>query len=627
MTVIRTSSSRLGSRTAPKMMLASSCAASCTMRAPSSTSWIDRSWPPVKLMRMPRAPSIDVSSSSGLATAFCAASSARLAPRPTPVPIIAMPMPDMIVRTSAKSRLTRPGTRMRSEIPCTACCRTLSATRKASSSGVPRSTTDRRRWLGIVISVSTTVRSASRPASAWSMRLRPSNVNGLVTTAMVRMPRSRASEATIGAEPVPVPPPSPAVMKTMSPPSSSRVIVSGSSSAALRPTSGLEPAPSPCVSLAPSWTLTGAGELRSACMSVLATMKSTPVNCAAIMRLTALPPPPPRPITLIFAAACGASSSSKSGRRARSRSIRSSSCGRAAARRVRTPPSLLVVAKSGGCSPPRDRPPLEDFTEPSHESPAPAAETRAARVRPRGRRLLPARAVQREPHPGGVRRALHHLREAAEGKRHAPAHGLIEDRFRELGHALHDRAATRDDDAELPFVGIEDGLCGGDGLQHDVVHGEARTVHGADHVLHRRDGGRHHVHLDLEPHARHADRLAHAVGVVDRERLREHVQDLPVLRDVDRARGVHRAVDVGLAHLAILARHRDDAAAVHRADMAARDAGVDPRHLDARHALALADRLANRLDGRIDVDDDAAAQPARRRGAHADDVQSVVRPR
>jgi len=45
-----------GSMTAPKMMFASSCAASWTMRAASSTSWIERSEPPVKLMRMPRAP-------------------------------------------------------------------------------------------------------------------------------------------------------------------------------------------------------------------------------------------------------------------------------------------------------------------------------------------------------------------------------------------------------------------------------------------------------------------------------------------------------------------------------------------------------------------------------------------
>src|SRR2546423_982998 len=70
--------------TAPKMMCASSWAASWTMRAASSTSWIDRSAPPVKLIRMPRAPSIDVSSSSGLATAFCAASSARFSPLPVP---------------------------------------------------------------------------------------------------------------------------------------------------------------------------------------------------------------------------------------------------------------------------------------------------------------------------------------------------------------------------------------------------------------------------------------------------------------------------------------------------------------------------------------------------------------
>ena len=51
------------------------------------------------------------------------------------------------------------------------------------------------------------------------MRRRPSNGNGLVTTATVRMPISLASCATTGAAPVPVPPPMPAVMNTMSAPS------------------------------------------------------------------------------------------------------------------------------------------------------------------------------------------------------------------------------------------------------------------------------------------------------------------------------------------------------------------------------------------------------------------------
>src|SRR5712664_3503450 len=692
-------------------------------------------------MRMPLAPSMDVSSSSGLAIAFWAASSARLAPLPTPVPIMAMPMPDMIVRTSAKSRLTRPGTRIRSEMPWTACCRTVSATRNASSSGVPRSTTDSRRWLGIEISVSTTLRSASTPASAWSMRLRPSNVNGLVTTATVRMPRSRASEATTGADPVPVPPPRPAVMKTMSAPSSSRVIASGSSRAALRPTSGLEPAPSPCVSLLPSWTLTGAGELRSACMSVLATMNSTPVNCAAIMRLTALPPPPPRPMTLIFAA-CGVSSSSKSGRRVRSRSIRPSSCARAPARRVRAlRVSLASVANRGGCSLPRGRSRLEDFTQPTDEPPPEARERAARRVRPRADRSLPTRTVQREPHRGGVHGTLHHVHETAHVARHAPAHGLVEDRLGQLGNPLHDRAPAGDDharrqrlfesraphlarheaedlldarlddlrqhlarelarlapahrghvhrllrghqrgeraavvllerlgggerraqadrdvvadviaaerqdrgvpdgavaqqgqvggaaadvddeDAELLLVGIEDRLRRGDRLQHHVLHGEPRAVDGADHVLHGGHGGGDDVHLHLQPHARHAEGLAHAVGVVHHEGLRQDVQDLAILRDVDGARGVHRAVDVGLAHLAVLARHGHHAAAVAGADVAARHAGVDGRDLDARHLLGLGHRLTDRLDGGVDVDHDAAAQPTRRGRADADDVEA-----
>src|ERR1700724_1618662 len=49
-----------------------------------------------------------------------------------PVPIIAMPMPDMIVFTSAKSRLISPGTRIRSEMPWIAWRSTSSAVANAS---------------------------------------------------------------------------------------------------------------------------------------------------------------------------------------------------------------------------------------------------------------------------------------------------------------------------------------------------------------------------------------------------------------------------------------------------------------------------------------------------------------
>jgi hypothetical protein len=68
------------------------------------------------------------------------------------------------------------------------------------------------------------------------------------------------------------------------------------------------------VSRVPSWSFTGAGDARRAWTSVLATMNSTPVKRASIMRFTALEPPPPSPMTLILAAS-RSSSSSNIGRR------------------------------------------------------------------------------------------------------------------------------------------------------------------------------------------------------------------------------------------------------------------------------------------------------------------------
>ena len=206
-----------------------------------------------------------------------------------PVPITAWPMPFITARTSAKSRLIWPGTVMMSLMPCTAWRSTSSATRKASDTGVLRATVWSSRSLGIAITESTHSWSWARPSMAWAMRRLPSRPKGSVTTATVSTlplspPSWPAIEATTGAAPVPVPPPRPVVMKTMSAPSSASQIFSVSSTAACRPTSGLAPAPRPLVSLPPIWILTGARLLRSACRSVLTAMNSTPCSPEAIMR-------------------------------------------------------------------------------------------------------------------------------------------------------------------------------------------------------------------------------------------------------------------------------------------------------------------------------------------------------
>ena len=172
---------------------------------------------------------------------------------------------------------------------------------KASITLTLRSLMDSSRSFGMTMSVSTSERSASMPASACALRRRPSKENGRVTTPIVSAPISLAIRATTGAPPVPVPPPSPAVTNTMSAPRSTSTISSRWSSAAWPPTSGLAPAPSPRVSSRPTSSFTSASLIRSACASVLMAMNSTPFSPASIIRLTALTPPPPMPTTLMTA--------------------------------------------------------------------------------------------------------------------------------------------------------------------------------------------------------------------------------------------------------------------------------------------------------------------------------------
>ncbi len=286
--------------TAPKMMFASGWAASLTSWAASLISNRPRSEPPEMESRTPRAPSMDASS-SGEEIAITAAALARSSPRAEPMPISAEPASDITDLTSAKSRLIRPGVVIRSVMPWTPESSTWSAERNASSTLTWRSEMDSSRSLGITIRVSTCSRSEAMPSSAWLARRRPSKVKGRVTTPMVSAPSERAMLATTGAPPVPVPPPSPAVTKTMSAPLRTSSISSRWSSAALRPTSGLAPAPRPRVSSRPTSSFTSASLMRRACASVLIAMNSTPLSPTSIIRLMALTPPPPIPTTLMTA--------------------------------------------------------------------------------------------------------------------------------------------------------------------------------------------------------------------------------------------------------------------------------------------------------------------------------------
>ena len=133
------------------------------------------------------------------------------------------------------------------------------------------------------------------------------------------------------------------------------------------------------------------------------------------------------------------------------------------------------------------------------------------------------------------------------------------------------------------------------------------------------------MHVDLEPGAGHADRRADAVLFVDDEVLRQHVQDLAAGRQRHGLRRLDRAPHVVARDLAALAGHGDDAAAVEALDVRARHRQVHGVDLDAGHQLGLFDRLLDRLDGGLEVDDHAAADAARLGDADADDVEASRR--
>ena len=152
----------------------------------------------------------------------------------------------------------------------------------------------------IAITVSQLCRSVVRPLSAFTIRA-PSSLNGIVTTEITIAPISRASDATTGAQPVPVPPPSPHVTKTRSAPCSASRISFLLSSAAFFPISGKPPAPSPLVRFLPISILLSACELARWRASVFNITVCAPFTPLRVSALTVLQPPPPQPTTSILA--------------------------------------------------------------------------------------------------------------------------------------------------------------------------------------------------------------------------------------------------------------------------------------------------------------------------------------
>jgi hypothetical protein len=159
-------------------------------------------------------------------------------------------------------------------------------------------------------------------------------------------------------------------------------------------------------------------------------------------------------------------------------------------------------------------------------------------------------------------------------------------------------------------------------LEDQLADLVAGSLDGLSQVDRRRGPDRHEVHLGLESHARHADRIADAGVLVDRVLLRNRMQQLAILRNRLRAGDLVGAIHVTLVDL--VAGDRHDALARHRLHVLPRDADVQLVHLGARHPFGVLHGLPDRASRLLDVGDDAASHTGGLRLSHPEDLQRRV---
>ena len=231
-----------------------------------------------------------------------AASAARFSPEAVPMPISAEPASRMIVRTSAKSRLTSPGTVIRSVMPWTPWRRMSSAMRNASVTGVFFSTTCSSRSFSITISVST------RSRRLWMPTL---GLLGAPAALEAERPRDDADRQRLEL--------APELGHDRCGAGARAAALAGGDedhvgalerllqlvAALLRGGERRPPGRRRRRGRASPSSRCGSSRRRrvisSACASVLTAMNSTPLRPDSTMRLTAFVPPPPTPTTLITA--------------------------------------------------------------------------------------------------------------------------------------------------------------------------------------------------------------------------------------------------------------------------------------------------------------------------------------
>ena len=194
----------------------------------------------------------------------------------------------------------------------------------------------------------------------------------------------------------------------------------------------------------------------------------------------------------------------------------------------------------------------------------------------------------------------------------------------EQGEVDGARADVGDGHAELLLGLGQDRLGRGQRVRDQLVDLDTGRGDALGQVLDRGRGRGDDVGLDLQAQRAHPERILDALLAVDREAASLDVQDDPVRRDGDGPGDLDGTIDVLAGDLAMMGGHRDLAAGVEALDVLAADPDEGAVDLPARQPLGSLDRVGDRVDGLVDVDDDALLEAGGRDRPVAHDRQPAV---
>ena len=162
--------------------------------------------------------------------------------------------------------------------------------------------------------------------------------------------------------------------------------------------------------------------------------------------------------------------------------------------------------------------------------------------------------------------------------------------------------------------------------EDDVLHLERQFLHATDRVLDPRPHPVDDVEIGLEFLPKHPDRVQHPFLTIDVVMLDNGMEKRVLRRDADFARVDLHILDVLLVNLVAIFRQRHQAAVVEALDVRAGNADIDAADHHVALCLSVDHRFVHALHCRLEIDDLAFPDAARRRLADSENFDRAVRP-